>query len=351
MKIEKLEAIRGFAAIYVVIHHFIGYSILKSSLHPLVRLPFRFGQEAVILFFLLSGFVIYLSVYNKPNLTFKAYFMKRFVRIYPILLVSFLISILIALSNNYSFTLNDLKNFAGNLFMLQDTDNKPGTFMLPFLDNSPLWSLSYEWWFYMLFFPLLFLRKKIKSIKFIYIIQAISIVGWLLYLMFPNHIFLILAYFIIWWAGIECARIYIRERKFNLNNISPILLALLIMVILSAIPIVTQYIKGSRNFSQIMYPILSFRHYLFSIIILFLGLCWWHFNLIYFDTFFGWFAKLSPISYAIYIIHFPFIFLKLHFIENPYLALIIKLVLVFSLAYFLECKMQPVINKLAFKKK
>jgi peptidoglycan/LPS O-acetylase OafA/YrhL len=63
-KLEILEFGRGFAAFYVLMHH----------LRPLRDTPFdilfRFGQEAVILFFLVSGFVIYLSCQaSKPSLS------------------------------------------------------------------------------------------------------------------------------------------------------------------------------------------------------------------------------------------------------------------------------------------
>lgn len=56
-KLEKLEAIRGFAAVYVVLHHVLPKTIMMYGINLAVF--FRFGQEAVILFFLLLGFVIH----------------------------------------------------------------------------------------------------------------------------------------------------------------------------------------------------------------------------------------------------------------------------------------------------
>ncbi len=52
-RLMKLESIRGFAAAYVVAHH---SAIAYGGKPPLLL---GFGQEAVILFFLLSGFVIH----------------------------------------------------------------------------------------------------------------------------------------------------------------------------------------------------------------------------------------------------------------------------------------------------
>ena len=57
MKFEKLDAIRGAAAMYVMACHW----VLDSTTNPYLRLMFKFAQEAVIAFFLLSGFVIFIS--------------------------------------------------------------------------------------------------------------------------------------------------------------------------------------------------------------------------------------------------------------------------------------------------
>jgi peptidoglycan/LPS O-acetylase OafA/YrhL len=78
--LDKLDAIRGFAAVYVVFYHFFGQAKLLPNI--VEKVIFSFGQEAVILFFLLSGFVIYVSVERSSKITFSSYFIKRFIRIY-----------------------------------------------------------------------------------------------------------------------------------------------------------------------------------------------------------------------------------------------------------------------------
>jgi peptidoglycan/LPS O-acetylase OafA/YrhL len=351
MIIKKLEAIRGGAALYVVIHHFIGYSVLKSHLPPLVRLPFRFGQEAVILFFLLSGFVIYLSAIRSSDKNFKRYFLKRFVRIYPILLATLLLSIIVALINQSTLSNNDFITLIGNFLMLQDEVNKPGYIVLPFLENHPLWSLCYEWWFYMMFYPLFFhlIRQPFIKINSIYVILLISASAWFAYLWYPNHMFLVVSYFILWWSGVACADIYIKYKTFTLLNLKPVLISLFIMSCLTAIPIITFY-KNHMRLTQIMYPVVVFRHFAFAVLIILAGLAWWKFKLAKFDSLFGWFAKLSPLSYAIYLTHFVFINLKLTTV-NPYIAIAVKLLLTFACAYLLEIKMQPVVTSWFFKKK
>src|SRR3954463_4783221 len=81
-KLPRLEAVRGLMAFYVFLGHVIPDFLLPRS-HPLC-LPFRFGPEAVMVFFLLSGFVIEHSFAQNPGQGFGHYFLRRFTRIYPI---------------------------------------------------------------------------------------------------------------------------------------------------------------------------------------------------------------------------------------------------------------------------
>ena len=146
--LKKLSALRGFAAFYVFVHHFIGFTEIREHISPIMRFPFRFGQEAVILFFILSGFVIHYSSFSK-KLSFNEYMFKRIKRIYPIFMASILVSVAVFYTNGYNFKLKDIETFFGNLFMLQDISNKPGLWVNVFLENHALWSLSYEFIFYL----------------------------------------------------------------------------------------------------------------------------------------------------------------------------------------------------------
>jgi peptidoglycan/LPS O-acetylase OafA/YrhL len=91
-KIHGLESIRGLAALYVLLYHANKY--LFHDRYVLLR----FGQEAVMTFFLLSGFVIaYTSLETGKNPEVWDYAVKRLRRIYPL----FLIAILVAAAANY----------------------------------------------------------------------------------------------------------------------------------------------------------------------------------------------------------------------------------------------------------
>ena len=138
-KLDKLEALRGAAALYVVFHHTIPHESRLFNV-PVGHLM-RFGQEAVILFFLLSGFVINYSFKLSRNKHFGNYFAKRFCRIYIPLIAVMLISYFTQSYEAGEFLGPDIPALLGNLFMLQDWAlANPNVLVDPYMGNGPLWS-------------------------------------------------------------------------------------------------------------------------------------------------------------------------------------------------------------------
>jgi len=351
-KLELLEVIRAAAAIYVVIHHLLGSTELKTVMPSLVRAPFRFGQEAVIVFFLLSGFVIYLATYNRAQQSFREYFVKRLFRIYPIFVSVLLLSVLISLFNGEKLSYHDLINFVGNLAMLQDTGNKPGTFIYPFLHNHALWSLSYEWWFYMLF-PLLMrgvaLLRRYYNGPSIYLACGISLLTYICYLLLPNHLLLIGSYLVLWWTGVACAELYCRGIKLDFRALRPMYISLGAMTVLTLIPMRELIGKGASAFNVNDYPFIDFRHYAFATLCL-VGIQYGHLcSELLMRRGMRWLSSLSGISYGLYCVHFPIFYLQLPFVHHLALEYTIKIGLVFLFAYILEKVMQPRWNKLSVK--
>ncbi|PFI53295.1 acyltransferase [Bacillus cereus] len=81
-RINELDSIRGLAAITVVFGHF---CLMLPSLPNSIKFsPLRFlwaGGEAVIVFYVLSGFVLSMALYHSKT-NYWGYLIKRFVRIY-----------------------------------------------------------------------------------------------------------------------------------------------------------------------------------------------------------------------------------------------------------------------------
>lgn len=340
--LQTLDAIRGCAALYVMLGH---SHHLVSNHSKLINLLFSFGQEAVIVFFILSGFVIYLSCYTKYNLSFKEYFLKRFTRIYFPFFVALIVSILIFIWNGNLLASFSWQNLIGNLLMLQDTSLKPGNLIGTFLGNTSLWSLSYEWWFYMMFFPLLKLKQKHKKYS-LYIITLFSCCCWLLYLLFPHKILLTFSYFIIWWSGVELAKLFLEDKRINFRNTSELILCLMFITTLTLIPMV----NAEKIINYGVYPFLIFRHFVMANLIIVCAIIWYNNRIIFLEKVLKLFTQLSPISYSLYILHYP-VLVQWNWNNNfssIWVTYILKIIILLSLCYLVEIKWQKVVNQIIY---
>jgi peptidoglycan/LPS O-acetylase OafA/YrhL len=296
-----------------------------------------------MLFFLISGFVICLSTeQQRPD--FAAYFGRRWRRIYPIFLLALCLSTVdIVFLKAQPFPWHD---FWGNLFMLQDfTHGKPGTWFPAFGGNFPLWSLSYEWWFYLLFYPIwryasLMWRRAIAA--------GTSFLGLITYALHPNQPCLYLTYFILWWTGAEFAQQYLAEGRvtFKGQRVPVAILAgfagLVTVVLLAA-----HNWTGRLGFGD--YPILQIRHFSACLVIALGALVWQKFNCTGFEAIFGIFKYAAPISYGIYALHCPIgvngAFFS--FLQPGVVKLFATTVTVFIVAWFAEIPYQKYMNRLA----
>ncbi|RPD48304.1 acyltransferase [Hymenobacter sediminis] len=142
----SLEALRGLAALLVVIGHAVK---VDSHLDPTYHIagPWQYGAPAhlsVIVFFMLSGYVIGLSN-PKPIHTRSErwlYVKKRLVRLYPLYLISLLATIGVAALQQQYFSLTTI---GGWLLFLQGLAVDVPDF------NQPIWSLGYEIFYYAAF--------------------------------------------------------------------------------------------------------------------------------------------------------------------------------------------------------
>ncbi|MFO1056666.1 MAG: acyltransferase [Dongiaceae bacterium] len=153
-RIDALTAVRGLAAWWVVLYHFLDrLPLVPGGLgHRLVDA----GYVAVDLFFVLSGFVIglnYLEPLSAPRpAAVRGFLIARFARIYPLHLVMcalFLLNpIAILLFSQQAFldSRYEVSSFLLNLVLMQ---NWGFTDQLAW--NTPAWSISTEAVAYLLF--------------------------------------------------------------------------------------------------------------------------------------------------------------------------------------------------------
>ncbi len=323
MKLWRLEAVRGLAAVYIVISHVLGNGYFFL----------RFGQEAVMVFFLMSGFVIEYSFQNNRYQSFKNYFLKRVLRIYPVLILMFITAILIQRPN-----LADPKfwqTLLGNLLMLQDFKSGKPNVIVSTLFASALWSLHYQWWHYMLYYPV---KRLLSTKKQGFFVGIAGIASTVLYLFYPNAILRILIYFPVWWAGVEMARSFLKYKAVRWKDLQ---FSVFVLIVIDGILIVNayQFIEQGNVYTLGIHPILEARHLAAALLTILLSLLWqkvrWFgFGLLKFG------ALFAPISYSLYIAHQPLLANShyLDFINNVVVEKLLCAVVLFLFCYFAEIK-------------
>lgn len=185
-RFEVLDSFRGICAICVVFFH-------MTIINGLSTLPFFRGSNVFVeFFFVLSGFVLTHGFAYKQNLSFKKYITARFFRIYP--LHVFTLAVMIALEFGklvaekygvrfqiHSFTITkDVSEILPNLLLVQAWT--PLTQNESF--NGPAWSISIEFYTYIIFFFTIMLNWRSRIASWI----AISATAFLLIIYNPTFI-------------------------------------------------------------------------------------------------------------------------------------------------------------------
>ena len=152
---RPLTALRGLAAVWVALHHAeLGWSLPASrTLHDVLL----FGQLAVDVFFILSGFIM-ARVYRDLRWPGAGRFaLRRLSRIYP-LHVSVMLALALSalLSERFrSGSTHPWGDFLPDLLLLNPLLQRPPAW------NPPSWSAGVELCCYLLFLPLAFLLRRL----------------------------------------------------------------------------------------------------------------------------------------------------------------------------------------------
>jgi exopolysaccharide production protein ExoZ len=159
-RFAAMEGLRGVAILLVFCAHYYDniwrdLPIRSSAFSTLGDALLGAGGTGVDLFFVLSGFLIYGAV-RKPALNVRKFLVRRTQRIYPAFLVVFVLYLAMApflhlvhdSSGRYASRLPG--TFAGKLeYVIANLAFLPGIFPVKPIMNVA-WSLSYEWFFYLL---------------------------------------------------------------------------------------------------------------------------------------------------------------------------------------------------------
>lgn len=286
MRIKELDVLRGFAALLVLFFHF---TIGRSE----AELGFKLGTTGVDLFFIISGFVIFMSLSNvKTSLEF---IINRVSRLYPTywaaVTISFVITKLLLHKEG------GLGLYIGNMTMFQ--------YFLKIPDiEPPYWTLIIEMIFY-IFMVLLFQFKILKHVLIIGIVLSTAIV---IATNFGFHIWIVrviwhaipfIQYCPLFFSGILFYNLYHAKENQLTSNL------MLVFFLISQILVFNFSGRSSGYINQFEYAAMLGLYFTLFWFFVYGKLTWIVTSV---TVFFG------KISFALYLIHYA----VTHFIIIPY---------------------------------
>ncbi|WP_252177888.1 acyltransferase [Endozoicomonas sp. 4G] len=186
-----LDLLRFGAAFIVMLSH-VAIERATGGVWQWVR-DLRIGSDTVIVFFVLSGYVIaYVADQKKEDRT--SYLINRLSRLYSVVIPALLLTMVvdglgILLNPEYYRTFwyipySNIERFFASFFYI----NQIWTINIRPFSNGPFWSLSYEFWYYMMFFAVFYFQggKRILLTALV-----LAIMGLKLWLLAP-----------VWWMGV-----------------------------------------------------------------------------------------------------------------------------------------------------
>lgn len=230
MNLRRLDALRGALAVYVLLGHcrwllWAGHTAWLGSAHAGWEVPlaygsgaFRYGREAVMVFFVLSGFFIHLRAgeslqagLTPPPLVAGTFLARRAHRLVAPYGFALLVTVLCDMVGRAWFPILYAAQ-TGNALLDQafarggyTADSVvPALLLLPsslgrdFGSNGPLWSLAYEVIYYLLYPAWLTVRRRSAALAFGLVPAACLALALL-----PEVPFLplVLAHYSVWLAG------------------------------------------------------------------------------------------------------------------------------------------------------
>ncbi len=178
-----LDSLRILAALTVFFFHFFYHWFNKLTVSGKID---RFAHAAVIVFFVLSGYLIaYTTTIN--NRGGVQYLQARFSRLYSVVLPALIITVICelivghynpAMLSSFTRGLSWPRYIMSGLFL-----NEIWFFSAAPPMNAPLWSLSFECWYYIIFG--LFFFRKTGLLSYVLPIAACLIAGPKILIMMP----------------------------------------------------------------------------------------------------------------------------------------------------------------------
>ena len=317
VKSSYLEILRIVSALYVFIWHFASETIkgdnyfCTCTFAKYWHLKKDSAHYFVVIFFLLSGYLITLSSLKK-GVTYKSFIIDRLGRLYSVLIPALVFCFLIAIIiNNGSFGMRDyiihynnlLYRFCINILFLSQSFNLSGSPPL----NQAVWSVQYEFIFYIFWGALIFLKKT----------RRIVVILFLILISFPKILFL----FPLWLMGAMV--FYFEKKKFHfipslLTFVVSTLIIFLFLIKPDLVPF-NEFVNSDYFFGINLYFSANFRaDYIFGLIMMINFLSFFAISeamnckigqFLFFILFYTIVRKIGNCTYTLYLFHTPLLFL------------------------------------------
>lgn len=185
---DTIDGLRGYLAFFVFLHHSdVNYNYMKTGVWEatISKLYTLFGFGSVQLFFMITAFLFFSKLLNSDQrkTDWSTFYLARILRLYPLYLFSlvFIFGITAYLSQGI------LRESYWELFKHVASWLLMGLFGVATINELPqshhinagvIWSLSYEWMFYLLIPTLaLLLKKKTSFLWLIFSFAAVVLLA------------------------------------------------------------------------------------------------------------------------------------------------------------------------------
>ncbi|SDN34930.1 Peptidoglycan/LPS O-acetylase OafA/YrhL, contains acyltransferase and SGNH-hydrolase domains [Paenibacillus sp. yr247] len=317
---KYLDFLRFFAALTVLVQHLsptFGVAgappgtgvwlkdFIKLSIYEWSQSGFKF----VMVFFVLSGFFVSSSVLkmiDNDRWSWRIYLTNRLTRLWIVLIPALLLTVAWKYIQYHLFGMGDESlittdlrwtTFLGNVFFLQGIR---GVHL--FGHNGPLWSLSFEFWYYILFPCIVLAIKSPKWITRLIYTVATAVIAWFVGIgvigMFP-----------VWLLG----SLLVMVRTIRINSVliaTMLILVSLALDVLSVNSTIYNYLLGS-HIPIVSNPLSLIPALLPNMVVgisfsitIYLVLCFFNNKSLQVSS---WnpYRKLAGFSYSLYLLHYP----------------------------------------------
>ena len=310
-RLYLLEILRFIAAFTIMYGHFIVHYLyfnIDTEVGFFPKYVNPFGSLAVPFFFMMSGSIFamkYGKIISKNDITLYNFTLRRIARLYPLHLITLFI---VAISQSYIFDIsgkyyhienNDLYHFVLNLFFASDWGFHSGNSF-----NSPFWSVSHEFLIYFIFYCVCksnFLstkpiwQKYLSFMIFIYLLRHAEAHGFinLIFIKIPIYDLILQSMFTFFGGALMYEFVvFFQKRKKKIKFI--LFFIVLIVLFLLSTKIKNEGIPfGALGYTLLFIALLIDFNYKNGLIKVYENIA----------------VYLGGISYSIYLIHMPVIFL------------------------------------------